>query len=303
MSTNTNPNQAPDQESRNKTPYIIGALVILAAIFAFWWFGRNPKESDSNRLTVADTTFVTDECDEEYSSGSVVGLAITGEDLIALYQENARLRAELDACLGIGPQKTKTTTDNRTTTRRSKATKEPVASSERKSSTVTEGSRATSSNVTGANLAITRYKGVISGDVCITFDENSYLIYCISKSILDNIPGLSFANPNVNNEFRDVYESNGYYIATSNIIVDVNMLLNKISYNFAWYAGGHDNGYEIWLPHELYKEYINPYYPHDWDNPGLVDQLRSSKVRPNKATTLESRGYEYFGFPINYEPK
>ncbi|MDP3837070.1 MAG: hypothetical protein Q8Q67_03135 [bacterium] len=292
---NTNANPSPDRPSGNKTPYIIGALILLAGLFAFWWFGRNSEESDNSHSTVADTTIVTDECDEQYPTGSVVGLAITGEELIALLQDNARLRAELDACLGIGPKKAATTT--RTTTRSTKKSA-PTSSSKTETRESVPAHSATSSNVTGANLAISRYKGVMSGDVCVTFDDNSMLIYCINKKILDGIPGLSSPNPNVNNEFRNVYEYNGYYIATSNIIVDVNMLLNQMTFSFAWYAGGHDNGYGIWLPHELYKEKINPYYPHAYNDPSLAKALLPYKVRPNK-----HEGYEYFDFPINYEPK
>lgn len=293
------------ETSRKSWPWIIAGVALLMVV-AFFMLNRGDKKSTVAVLPL-DSTAVTNVTNPAPpcipSTDGVIGINVSGDSLVRMYQEISRLQAALKAC-EEGKKPTSSTSSSNSTKKKTATTPNNADKTSTSKTQSPPPPQNLSSNAMGANLAIQKYRGTKdeNSDVFLSFDQNSYLTFWMRKSRIDNISGLSSPNPNVNNEYRDVHVEDGYYVVTSNIIVDINMLLNKVSFNFAWYAGMHENGYQIWLPHELYKNMINPYYPQDYDNPNLVKALVPYKVRPNKATTLENRGYEYYGFTINYEP-
>lgn len=290
---------------------IISIIVII--LFAIWFFGNRKSNieptaepslelvADNNEASTSSTV-LNEDCD----TYKIVGLSISGEELIRLYETIARLEAELAACeddRDQGEKVKKPTEPRQSGGRTAKTTEKPVK--EKSSDTGNQQSEtASSSSITGEELAISKYKGKKDSDICITFDENSFLIYCMKKTVIDGgdgnskIDGLISKSLNVNNQYREIYEEDEYYVARSNVKVDINMLLNKASFNFAWHVGTHANGYSIWLPHEAYKEMINPYYPDNFNSPELVKKLAPYNIRPN-----QNKGYEYYGLTINYKSK
>lgn len=262
----------------------IGVLAIIIFLFlAFWWAYNRNKATDKNDTKVADTTAVTDSAANNaatYPSGSVVGISITGAELIALYQENAKLKAELEACQGNKPvakQKAgKIPDDSDKGKQKTDKPEQPKPDNNQK--------RELHSRQTNPKLATLEYEGDIIGDAGVTFNKDGYLCFYIKESLEKSIGNRTQTTSNLNGPSGAEGKAvGGYIVYTTSIVVMTDMLDNE--WKWTAFLGYHTQyNFDMWLFHELIK----------LDNNNLKN---NPEIQPN-----DSGGYHFVG-KINYHSK
>lgn len=246
----------PQTKKNLRTIGVVLAIIFL--LFAFWWAYNRNKATNTNTDTntgIADTTVnnKTANCPTE----SVVGIAITGAELVALYQENAQIKAEnaglkaqLEDCMGSKkPAATTRTTRSSANTKKSAAPADDQSTS-RKS----DAGRSSASRSDNPEIAVNQYESDRIGDVGNDFDQDGYLVYYFKADLLKGIKDRDDSGVMVDvggESITGVLRGNYYEFKTSKLIL-VNMLDNE--WRWAVYLGKHKQyNYQMYLPHEAVK--------------------------------------------------
>lgn len=252
-------------KKRNYFLAIGAGIAILILFFAIFFSIYKEKEINDEGFgsdyieenVTANSYKLANDCPES----SMVGISISGDEIVNLYMKIARLEAELAACeetKGVKPkspaprtqkQKSATTTE----TRKAVETNTAVAS------------KTSSSRVSSPNIVTSQYQGVISGDFGMTFDGDGKLFYYVKNEEtgpLNQIRDRNNTETHLNGKFGVLGVQVGDYLiykTKSTVTVD---MLNR-SYNpddnddpgkFAIYIGDHNQyNYDMWLPHEFVK--------------------------------------------------
>lgn len=242
---------------------IIAGIVILVIVALFFWNSskETPEYVEPNGIEQmvsddqgSDAVIINgpnEECPEE----TKVSITVTGEEIVNLYAEIARLEAELAACMeGKEPKSSAATTPTRTTKKSVTKRQQAPSKSETSSSTTSAGE---SSRVSSPNIAISKYEGVISGDFGRSFDEEGKIFYYVknanTEAKLSNIQGRNTTETHLNGEFGVLgVQIDDYLIYKTNNIQTVDKLDETVQ--FAIYIGNHiQYNYTMWLPHEFVK--------------------------------------------------
>lgn len=244
----------PQTKKTLRTLGVILAILIFL-FFAFWWAYDRNKATDNADTKVADTTVNdTGNCPTK----SVVGIAITGAELVALYQENAQLKAEnaslkaqLEDCLGgKKPAATTTRTNTRSSTTKKSTTPDADQSTSRNSNT----GKSSASRSDNPEIAVNQYESDRIGDVGNDFDHDGYLVYYFKADLLKGIKDRDDSEVMLEvggESIVGILRGNYYEFKTSTLIL-VNMLDNE--WRWAVYLGKHKQyNYKMYLPHEAVK--------------------------------------------------
>jgi hypothetical protein len=217
-------------------PWIIASIVFLA-LLVLLTFLRGGKNS-TPVAAVADSTTVTTPAAP--CPPFTVGINISGDSLVRMYQEIARLQAALKACeKGKKPV---------TQTRKSSSTS--AASNQTRTSST---SAASMSQSTSPMIATNQYVGDVVGDAGCSFDENSKLFFYVKTSLLNSIKNRTQTTSNLNAPSGPKGEEVGEYTYYKTPILILNDMLDQ---EWAWtvYVGNNAQyGYDMWLWHELIK--------------------------------------------------
>lgn len=261
--------------------FLLAGIIILAIMFFLF---LNPRKRMIEYVAPNNIELQITE-----SNDSKLSFNISGDEVINLYAQVARLQAELNACRGKDVVVATTATTVRNTTKRptsnvTRAHSTEVAASNNES-IVTNVPHAESSRITSSNITISQYSGVVVGDHGVTFDENNRMFYYVRKSLYDKISNHTQVTPSLNGKDGAKAEIFGDYLFfKTDDIVTVSML--ETSWKYAFYIGdflGPGDNYDMWLPHELVK---------------LNEGLKNNRgIYPNK-----SGGY-FYESKINFESK
>lgn len=236
---------------------VLITAVILIFLFGAWFFeDRNDVEPTAEpRIELADdnndnevSTVFAEECDTD----KIVGLSISGEELIRLYETIARLEAELAACEGNETKVTEVTKPiaGRSAAKVSKKTAAPAQKTERTSSVTAAPESSYSSN---PQIAVNQYVGEIIGDFGVTFDGESKLFFYIKKQLLDEVSDRNISDSYLNGKTGVKGQVIGEYVIYKTDQTVLNNMLDN-TWQYAIYIGDHTQyGYDMWLPHELVK--------------------------------------------------
>ncbi len=247
----------PQAKKNLRTIGVVLAIIIFL-LFAFWWaYNRNKATNTNTDTRIADTTVnnKTANCPTE----SVVGIAITGAELVALYQENAQIKAEnaglkaqLEDCMG---SKKPATTNTRKNTRGSGNTKKSTAPAEDKSeSRKSDAGKSSASYSDNPQIAVNQYESDRIGDVGNDFDANGYLCYYFKADLLKGIKDRDTREVMIEVDGQTITGSlkGNYYEFQTSTPVLVNMLDNE--WRWAVYLGQHTRyHFGMYLPHEAVK--------------------------------------------------
>lgn len=254
---------------KNKNFFLIiaGIIIFVIAALLLWNSLKEKPEyvepkSDIEQMVSDDqgSDAVINESNEKYPEETKVSITVTGDEVVNLYAEIARLEAELAACMeGKEPKSSVATTPARTT-RKSITKRQAPSKSETSTSTTSAGE---SSRISNPNIAISQYEGVIAGDFGATFDGDGKLFYYVKNlqspdpnaASLINIKNRNTTETHLNGKFGVLGTQVGdYLIFKTGTVVTVDRLEGE-PLKFAIYIGDYLYGtkYDMWLPHEFVK--------------------------------------------------
>ncbi len=248
----------PKAKKNLRTIGVVLAIIIFL-LFAFWWAYNRNKATNTNTDTntrIADTTVneKTANCPTE----SVVGIAITGAELVALYQENAQIKAEnaglkaqLEDCLN---GKKPATTTTRTNTRSSTTKKSTAPAEDKSESRSSDAGKSSASYSDNPEIAVNQYESERIGDVGNDFDANGHLCYYFKADLLKGIKDRDTREVMIEVDGQTITGSlkGNYYEFQTSTPVLVNMLDNE--WRWAVYLGQHTRyHFGMYLPHEAVK--------------------------------------------------
>lgn len=249
-----------------------------------------PKAEPEKKVQKADEK--TAEKDEpespaltELETEKIIGIHISGEEIIYLHETVARLEAELAACTGKEPKEEEVKKTTSSTAGRQSAVKKQttVTPPKKEEKTVTTTTSPSSSQITDNQIAISQYAGEIVGDFGVTFDGESKLFFYVKESLLNSVDNRNTADSYLNGKTGAKGQIVGDYVLyKTNQTVLSNMLNN--TWKYAIYVGDHTQyGYDMWLPHELVK--------------------LNSSLAENQNIEANSMGGYHFLSKINYKSK
>lgn len=250
-----------------KQNWIWIAAIIIIVVIGFVFFSRGEKKQ-------SDTT--AEPCMP--SADGVVGINISGDSLVRMYQEISRLQAALKAC--AEGKKTATQTSRKSSTpatsnQTRSSSSAPAANQTRNSSSAPADRSSQSSN---PMIAINQYVGDVIGDGGCSFDENSKLFFYVKTSLLNSIKDRGQNWSSLNSESGPKGEEVGEYTYYRTPILILNDMLDK---DWAWtaYVGNNSQyGYDMWLWHELVKLNANLKNDHQIQDNGLGGYQFVSKI-------------------------
>jgi hypothetical protein len=237
-------------------------ILIALVLFGIWIFenkeGPEPKAEPVIQMELpADSHEQTEVFLENCETEKIVGLHISGEEVIRLYETIARLEAQLAACEEGKSEAVVTKVEQKQSSGRSaakvsvqKKSTAPAQKAERSRSITEPESSSHSSN---PQIAVNQYVGEIIGDFGVTFDGNSKLFFYVKKSLLDQIGERNISDSYLNSKSGAKGQVVGTYVLYK---TDQTVLNNMLDNTWQWaaYIGDHNQyNYDMWLPHELVK--------------------------------------------------
>ncbi|MDD3285445.1 MAG: hypothetical protein PHG95_02320 [Patescibacteria group bacterium] len=255
MEPNTENSRINNPEKRGKSwifTAIAGLVIIALVAFFANHFGKNKKSNDNTKAQTEEPIAppTSTPCTPETST--IVGVDISGDSLVRMYQEIARLQAALKAC-EEGKKATQTSRKSSTPAASNQTRTSSSAPAANQTRTSSSAPAANASQSTNPMIATNQYIGDVIGDGGCAFDENSKLFFYVKTSLLNKIPNRTQTSSNLNSESGPKGEEVGEYTYYRTPILILNDMLDK---DWAWtaYVGNNSQyGYDMWLWHELVK--------------------------------------------------
>jgi hypothetical protein len=271
--------------NKNIKYFLIGVAILIGLVITanyFGFFNEKPilpqSEPSRSEETGNNSNLLSGDCDTE----KVIGIKISGEEVVDLYKTIARLEAQLAACEG-GLQKDEAKPAATATAGRSAAPKPAPTPAPKPAPTPAPTPAPESSHTANPQIAVNQYVGEIIGDFGVTFDGDSKLFFYVKESLLKSVANRSLTDSYLNGKTGAKGQIIGDYVLykTDQTVLS-NMLNNE--WKYAIYIGDHAQySYDMWLPHELVKL-----------NSSLSE---NQNIKPNSMG-----GYEFLS-KINYKSK
>lgn len=273
----------------------IWAVIALIAmtLFAIWLLERQQNDvRPQAEPSKAEAEILLNNCETE----KIVGLSISGEEMIRLYEVVARLEAELNACRQkevyqkktdlLPADETTTITSGRSaavsTTSTRTAPSEPTTITPKREEVISTPATRESS-LSAPEVVTSQYVGEIAGDFGVTFDDKAKLFFYLKASLLDRISNRNTSDSRLNSPSGPKGQLVGEYFIYKTDQTVTNEMLNE--WKWAIYIGNHTQyGYDMWVPHELVK-------------------LNASLANNNVDVEANSIGGYHFNSKVNYKRK